>query len=41
MGAIYGEMLLYFPELLREFSVYKPSPKGVAGYEKVKVNKKD
>lgn len=37
MGAIYGEMLLYFPELLREFSVYKPSPKGIAGYEKVKV----
>ena len=38
MSGIYGDMLLYFPELLKDFSVYNVTPSGVAGYKKTLVN---
>lgn len=34
MSGVYGDVLLYFPELLKDISVYNASPSGVAGYAK-------
>lgn len=37
MSGVYGDILLYFPELLKDFSVYDVIPSGVAGYKKTLV----
>ena len=37
--AIYGDMLLHFPELIKDFTVYKSTPNVLAGITKIQVKR--